>query len=159
MKKRKQRKLSVKAIKKVKFQVKNALAKRSAIKNHRTTMAQIYFWFNTLNKGLFKSTLQTPRFEIKRLKSCFGQCVCMWDGRSVKTPKDTLPVGQDHESIEYVIEMRSMYDTWKDFIETLAHEMVHLYQMTIDLDSKANHNKNFYKWKPKFKQFNLELSL
>ena len=46
----------------------------------------------------------------------------------------------------------------KDFIETLAHEMVHLYQMTWLKDPYSNHNKNFFAWKNKFKYAGLNLS-
>jgi len=42
------------------------------------------------------------------------------------------------------MELASKFRTWKDFIETLAHEMVHLYQMQIQKDPYANHNKRFY---------------
>jgi hypothetical protein len=159
MKHKQQRKLSVKAAKKVRFQVKNALISRSKIRNHKPTMAQVHFWFNTLNKGIFNNRLVAPGFVLKRLKGCWGQCFCLWDGRAVKCPKDHLPVGQTHPSIKFVIELKTNYNTWKDFIETLAHEMVHLYQMTIDLDPLSNHNANFYKWKNKFKTFHLGLSL
>ena len=159
MKHKKHRKLTVKAVKKVKYQVKRALLSRSKIKNHKATLAQVHFWFNTLNKGIFNSRLKAPKFVLKRLKECYGQCICSWDGRSVNCPKNQLPVGQSHPSIEFTIELKVNYDTWKDFIETLAHEMVHLYQMTIDLDPNANHNHNFYKWKTKFKTFGLGLSL
>ena len=159
MKHKTHRKLTVKAGKKVKYQLKKALLTRSKIKNHKTTLAQVHFWFNTLNKGIFNSRLSTPEFKLKRLKECLGQCLCTWDARSVKCPKNHLPVGQTHPSIEFVIELKTNYHTWKDFIETLAHEMVHLYQMTVDMDPLSNHNANFYKWKTKFKTFGLGLSL
>mgnify|MGYP003325392693 CR=1 FL=1 len=49
------------------------------------------------------------------------------------------------------------FKSWKDFIETLAHEMVHLYQMQIAKDPYSNHNNNFYKFRDKFKQYGLAL--
>ena len=51
----------------------------------------------------------------------------------------------------YSIELHCKFDSWKDFIETLAHEMVHLYQMTVIKDPYSNHNKNFYAFSEKFK--------
>lgn len=159
MKRKKQRKVSVKAVKKVRYRVKQALVKRADVKNHRPTVAQCQSWFNILNKGLFENKLALPPIEIRQLKTCKAQCVMSWDARSVKCPEGEIPADCDHPSIEYKIEMTSKYDTWKDFIETLAHEMVHLYQMTVAKDRTANHNASFYSWRGKFKQFGLGLSL
>ena len=159
MKLTKQRKISVKAVKKVRYRVKQALVKRADVKNHKPTVAQCQSWFNILNKGLFEGKLVLPPIEIRQLKICKAQCIMLWDARSVKCPEGEIPAHSDHPSIEYKIEMASKYDTWKDFIETLAHEMVHLYQMTVTKDRTANHNASFYSWRGKFKQFGLRLSL
>lgn len=159
MKSQKHRKLSRKAVAKVRYQVRKAIRTKGSVKNYRPTHASITSWFNTLNKGIFKSKLVAPTFKIKRLKGCYAQCLCTWDARSVKCPKNQLPVNQNHPSIEYIIEMKTVYETWKDFIETLAHEMVHLYQMTVDKDVYSNHNANFYRWKSTFKRFELGLCL
>ena len=59
--------------------------------------------------------------------------------------------------IDYKIELHNKFPTWKDFIETLAHEMVHLYQFQVWKDPYSNHNANFYSWKNYFKQHNLRL--
>jgi len=160
MKLGKKKQISVKAVKKVRSQVKQALVKRAGIKNHRPTIAQVQSWFNILNRGLFNSRLSMPEFELRRLADCSGQCICLWDGRKIETVNErALPVDQlPHLGINFRIELRQKYDTWKDFIETLAHEMVHLYQMTIDRDVYSNHNANFYRWRDKFKQFGLGLS-
>jgi len=57
----------------------------------------------------------------------------------------------------YKIELHSKYPKWKDFIETLAHEMVHLYQMQVMEDPYSNHNENFYGFRSKFKTLGLKL--
>lgn len=161
MKKKKQKKTSKKMVKKVKFRVKQALINRGGIKNHKPTVAQAQSWFNVLNQGIFYSRLTLPTIEIKRLKDCFGECECSWDARSVKTRrKDQLPVDSlDHPSVSFKITLKSKYDTWKDFIETLAHEMVHLHQMTIDKDPYSNHSAKFFRWRSRFKTFGLALTL
>lgn len=159
MRGRKQRKITRKAVAKVRYQVKQALVNNHSVKNYKPTVESIRSWFKTLNRGIFKGKLTEPTFRIKRLKGCYAQCLCTWDARSVKCPKNQLPVDQDHPSIEYIIEMKTVYSTWKDFIETLAHEMVHLNQMTVDKDVYSNHNKHFYKWRPTFKRFGLGLCL
>lgn len=154
----KKKQLSVKAVKKVRYRVKQALVKRADVKNHKPTVAQCQSWFNILNKGLFENKLALPPIEIKQLKTCQGQCVMSWDARAVKCAEGEIPAHSDHPSIAYKIEMKSKYDTWKDFIEILAHEMVHLYQMTVAKDRTANHNASFYCWRNKFKRFGLKLS-
>lgn len=53
------------------------------------------------------------------------------------------------------LEMDKKYDTKKDFIETLAHEMIHLHQFLIN--DTGNHNKLFYSFKPKLKYVGLNL--
>ena len=161
MKLTKRRKISVKAVKKVRYQVKQALIKRADIKNHRPTLAQAQSWFHILNKGLFENRLQMPLMELRQLTNCMGQCFCIWDARKIKAVnKRALPVDQlPHKGIEFKIELRKRFDTWKDFIETLAHEMVHLHQMTVDRDVYSNHNANFYRWRDKFNRLGLGLSL
>lgn len=160
MKRAKKKQLSVKAVKKVRYQVKQALVKRADVKNFKPTVSQAQSWFNILNRGLFNSRLIMPKMELRRLKGCWGQCFCIWDARKVKTVNErALPVDQlPNSAVAFKIQLRTKYDTWKDFIETLAHEMVHLYQMTIDRDIYSNHNANFYRWRNKFKQVGLKLS-
>ena len=58
------------------------------------------------------------------------------------------------EKIFVVVHNRNM----ADILRTLAHEMVHLYQMTWIQDPYANHNKNFFAWKNKFRIAGLGLS-
>jgi hypothetical protein len=52
--------------------------------------------------------------------------------------------------------MDTKYDTKKDFLDTLAHEMVHLYQFT-QLNDNGAHNKLFYSFSPKLKVVGLKL--
>ena len=44
----------------------------------------------------------------------------------------------------------------KEFVETLAHEMIHLYQMNYKGDT-GNHNKLFYSFRPKLNNIGLDL--
>ena len=52
--------------------------------------------------------------------------------------------------------MQPVYKSKKDFVDTLGHEMVHLYQMANKGDS-GNHNKLFYSFEPKLKSIGLRL--
>ena len=72
--------------------------------------------------------------------------------------------GQCVENISYykgtsffVLEMMPKYKNKIEFLNTLSHEMIHLWQQTIKKDS-GSHNKLFFSFKPKFKKLNLTLS-
>ena len=44
----------------------------------------------------------------------------------------------------------------KEFVDTLGHEMVHLYQMA-NVGDPGNHNKLFYSFRPKLNRIGLDL--
>lgn len=159
MKSRVQKKSSIKLVQKVRYQVKQALVKRREIKNHRLSVAQAQAWFSILNKGIFNNELQMPEIKIERMRGALGECVCVWNAKKIKIPKDQLPTKlHPHKEIKIYIRLKPIYSTWKDFIETLAHEMVHYYQMTVLKCPYSNHNTDFYAWRNKFRRFGLGLS-
>lgn len=116
--------------------------------NHKgpylTNRRAIDLWFRYINRAVFNNEL--PDFDkiiIKKwLKQAMGQ-VCAYPD---KDPK------------RFELEMLRKYNTKKDFIETLAHEMIHLYQFTLKKDT-GNHNRIFYSFRPRFKFIGLGLSL
>jgi len=125
--------------------------KRKIVKetlNHQgpylTNRRAINLWFRYINKAVFNQ--QLPNFNkiiIKKwIKQAMAQ-VCAYP---------------DKNSKRFELEMLRKYETKKDFIETLAHEMIHLYQFTVKRDT-GNHNKIFYSFRPKFKFIGLGLSL
>ena len=144
--------------KSLKIRVKNALKKREHIKAYRPTLPVAQSWFRTLNRGLFGSRLIEPPIKVNRLMGDWGRCSADWDNR--KTPRGTYDqrvIPYDKATIKYCIELHCKFPSWKDFIETLAHEMVHLYQMQVMEDPYANHNQNFYSFKSRFKTHGLSL--
>ena len=52
--------------------------------------------------------------------------------------------------------MLPFYRNKKEFVETLAHEMIHLWQMNHKGDT-GNHNKLFYSFRPKLNRLGLDL--
>lgn len=116
--------------------------------NHKgpylTNRRAIDLWFRYINRAVFNNEL--PDFDkiiIKKwLKQAMGQ-VCAYPD---KDPK------------RFELEMLRKYNTKKDFIETLAHEMIHLYQFALKKDT-GNHNRIFYSFRPRFKFIGLGLSL
>jgi len=116
--------------------------------NHKgpylTNRRAIDLWFRYINRAVFNNEL--PNFDkiiIKKwLKRAMGQ-VCAYPD---KDPK------------RFELEMLRKYNSKKDFIETLAHEMIHLYQFALKKDT-GNHNSIFYSFRPRFKFIGLGLSL
>ena len=64
-------------------------------------------------------------------------------------------VHMDNNHYEIEINKRLVPKTLQ---RVLAHEMVHLYQMTVLKDPYSNHNSNFYAWKNRFKLAGLGLA-
>ena len=142
-----------------KRQLKNKLTETANLASFRPTTAVAVYWFRRLNYLLFNGKLGRVHIEVKKLHHDWGRCVANWDNR--KTPKGTFDQRRIpyHIPVDYYIQLHSKFETWKDFIETLAHEMVHLYQMTVVKDPYSNHNKNFYAFKKKFNDAGLKLCL
>lgn len=140
--------------------IKRACQRHSHIKNFYPTLNQTKYWFGILNKEIFDSKLKRPRITVSQKKQVMGQCVAHWDSRIAgrRGEWDQKKIPYHNPTMHYLIEMHHRFNTWRDYIETLAHEMVHLYQMTVTKDPTANHNDSFYAWKNRFKKFGLNLS-
>lgn len=141
----------------LKRQFKKSLALRESVTGYKPTPLVAAHWFSKLNTLLFNNRLGRVHIEIAKLHQDWGRCVASWDGR--QAPKGRFNQRKlPHHIVEgYYIQLHSKFPTWKDFIETLAHEMVHLYQMTVLKDPYSNHNKNFYAFRPKFESAGLKL--
>ncbi len=111
---------------------------------YTTTFKDIRNYFKIFNKSLFKNALNSfNNVKIKRIVRGSGQCV-----EYISYRKGTN---------FFVLEMMPKYKNKMEFLNTLAHEMVHLWQQTIKKDT-GNHNKLFFSFRNKFKGLNLKLS-
>ncbi|MDC1463927.1 SprT-like family protein [Alphaproteobacteria bacterium] len=111
---------------------------------YTTTFKDIRNYFKIFNKSLFKNVLNSfNNVKIKRIVRGSGQCV-----EYISYRKGTN---------FFVLEMMPKYKNKMEFLNTLAHEMVHLWQQTIKKDT-GNHNKLFFSFRNKFKRLNLKLS-
>ena len=112
--------------------------------NYKTTFKDIKKYFKIFNKSLFKNKLNPFNdIKIKRIFKGSGQCV-----EHISYRKGTS---------FFVLEMMPKYKNKSEFLNTLSHEMVHLWQQTIMKDT-GNHNKLFFSFRSKFKRLNLHLS-
>ena len=132
--------------KRVKKVLKRELASN---RKYKTTYKDIKKYFNVINKALFKNILQPFNdIQIKKIykdetkKFCYGQVTTwVWERKGTQ---------------QFWLEMLPTYRNKKEFVETLAHEMIHLYQMNIKGDT-GNHNKLFYSFRPKLNKLGLDL--
>ena len=116
---------------------------------YRTTYKDIKYYFKMINKVVFKNQL-SPFNEIlikkiykdKSKKYCYGQ-VTVWEWKRKGTR-------------QFWLEMLPTYRDKREFVDTLGHEMVHLYQMA-NLGDSGNHNKLFYSFRPKLNKIGLDL--
>jgi len=122
----------------------------STRRKYKTTYKDIKKYFTIINKSVFNNLL-SPFNEIiikkiyKDKKTCtytWGQVVC-WEWKRKGTK-------------QYWLEMLPEYRDKRDFVETLGHEMVHLYQMA-NIGDTGNHNKVFYSFRPKLNKIGLDL--
>jgi hypothetical protein len=141
----------------LKLRVKKALARRKNVKHFTPTIEQCQSWFRILNRCMFGRNLIEPTLVVRRMIKDWGLCIADWDNRKCRAGTFNQRVIPYHVPINYRIELHNKFPRWKDFIETLAHEMVHLYQFQVWKDPYSNHNSNFYSWKNYFKQHNLRL--
>jgi len=117
---------------------------KSTDKKYITNYKDIKKYFIYFNKILFKDRLNKFNdIKIKKMIKSSGQCV-----ENISYYKGTS---------FFVLEMKPKYKNKKEFLNTLSHEMVHLWQQTIMQDT-GNHNKLFFSFKSKFKKLNLSLS-
>ena len=113
-------------------------------KKYITNFKDIRNYFKIFNKSLFKNELNPFNdVKIKRIVRGSGQCV-----EYISYRKGTN---------FFVLEMMPKYKNKMEFLNTLSHEMVHLWQQTIKKDT-GDHNKLFFSFRNKFKRLNLKLS-
>lgn len=130
----------------VKKILKRELASR---RKYKTTYKDIKKFFAIINKSVFKNKLSPFNdvlikkiYKDESKKYCYGQVIAFDYKR-----KGTRA---------YHLEMLPEYHNKKEFVDTLGHEMVHLYQMANKGDT-GNHNKLFYSFRPKLNAIGLDL--
>ena len=144
--------------KQLKVKLENTATRYKNTKGFRPTPEQSYRWFKIINRGLFNSRLPITPIYVRKLHKDWGRCVANWDNRKTPRGKFNQQVIPYHIDVDFFIEIHCKFPRWIDFIETLAHEMVHLYQMTWLQDPYSNHNKNFFAWRNKFRMAGLRLA-
>jgi len=118
-------------------------------RKYKTTYKDIKKYFIMLNELIFDNKLSPfNKIMIKQIRDhqrkekIYGQVLTYdWDRRGTR---------------EHQLHMRPYYTNKKEFACTLAHEMVHLYQMVNEGDT-GNHNALFYSYRTKLNRIGLDL--
>ena len=117
----------------------------SGERQYKTTYKSIKKYFKVINEGMFGGKLSPfNEVEIKNLarQKCVGQVnILEWKRKGTR---------------RYHLEMLPKYPSFQYFLDTLCHEMVHLYQMQ-NLGATGNHNKLFWSFEKKAKTLGLGL--
>lgn len=105
------------------------------------TETEFWYWFHTLNEEVFEGVVPQPHL----IETCMDED--KWAYVATMDVDEILVVG---------LYIRTHYENKRQFVEVLAHEMVHLWQIMVNGDT-GNHNKHFYGWRDRFEMFNLNL--
>ena len=128
---------------KIKRKLKKELSAVKMLK-YKTTYKDIKKYFKLINKHVFDGKL-SPFNDVQLVnkpRSYIGQVVV-----SDKIGKGTR---------NYILEMLKSYSNKQEFVDTLAHEMIHLYQMA-NLGDTGNHNDIFKSFRPKLNTIGLDI--
>jgi len=108
---------------------------------YKVDQKELDFWFDHINNEVFNGEVPYPHIvDIRNQKRS-------WRYVKQEDVGGTKVVG---------LFMLPTYPTLGAFLEILAHEMVHVWQLMVNGDT-GMHNKHFYSWKEKFKEHNLNL--
>ena len=128
-----------------KRKIRKKLSKELSIgRQYRTTFKDIKKYFKLINEAVFYGKLSP--FNDIIIKTYIKKCIA-------------LVVINEQErkgTKQFVLEMLPKYQDKKYFVDTLGHEMIHLYQMQNAGDT-GNHNALFYSFQPKLKQIGLDI--
>jgi hypothetical protein len=108
---------------------------------YKVDQKELDFWFDHINNEVFNGEVPYPHIvDIRRQSKTWGY-VKQVEVNGVQV------VG---------LFMQPTYPTLGAFLQILAHEMVHVWQLMVNGDT-GNHNKHFYSWRETFKEHNLDL--
>lgn len=108
---------------------------------YKVDQKELDFWFDHINNEVFNGEVPYPHIvDIRRQSKTWGY-VKQVEVNGVQV------VG---------LFMKPTYPTLGAFLQILAHEMVHVWQLMVNGDT-GNHNKHFYSWRETFKEHNLDL--
>ena len=119
--------------------------------NHSVSIDSIKFWFDIFNREIFENKLyEFDQIIVKRTRGYYGQCEHWYEWEFIDDEWVLVNI--------FALTMRESLD-FKDYLGTLGHEMVHLYQAQIMevemLEPKSD--PIFYEFQNKFSEFGINI--
>ena len=117
----------------------NGIERLQAVEENKPTLPNFE---HDSNQAFLDDVKIKKIYKDKTDKFCYGQV--------------TIHSWKRKGTVQYHLEMLPSYRNKKEFVDTLGHEMVHLYQMA-NVGDTGNHNKLFYSFRPKLNAIGLDL--
>jgi hypothetical protein len=113
------------------------------MKQYTVTIPKVTYWFRILNKRIFKGELKPfASITIRNHRKAYAYCSGDFD-----------LFGEPF----YWLSIRPTFTSLSQFLEILAHEMVHAYQFMDE--GKITHGKSFLIWHDEFKKHGFNLTV
>lgn len=111
------------------------------------TPRQVSRAYTIINRCLFDDQLKRPKLQVRYMADAYGMCYGILDDGKEPVTKPYC---------ERIV-MTNRFRSKRHFIETLAHEMVHQYQ--VEKLNRMDHGQTFWAWAEKFDRYNIKLRL
>ena len=115
------------------------------MRKYKTTYKDIKKYFRLINDNVFNGKL-----------SPFNDINIMYMNRKKYVAQVLILEWKRKGTNQFNLEMNKTYKNKKEFVDTLGHEMIHLYQMA-NLGDTGNHNDTFYSFRPKLNAIGLDI--
>lgn len=119
------------------------LVKESKPGPFEPTIGEVVFWYDTLNEILFESKLPKLTGVIFCKTKYWAEAYCHRYKHGGKMRSE--------------IRLSYHFKSFKDFLEILAHEMVHIWEF--DNFSCMTHGDKFFSWAPELKKLGLDMAV
>ena len=116
-----------------------------SVRKYKTTYKDIKKYFRLINDNVFRGKL-----------SPFNDINIMYMNRKKYVAQVLILQWKRKGTNQFNLEMNKTYKNKKEFVDTLGHEMIHLYQMA-NLGDTGNHNDTFYSFRPKLNAIGLDI--
>ena len=116
-----------------------------SVRKYKTTYKDIKKYFRLINDNVFNGKL-----------SPFNDINIMYMNRKKYVAQVLILEWKRKGTNQFNLEMNKTYKNKKEFVDTLGHEMIHLYQRA-NLGDTGNHNDTFYSFRPKLNAIGLDI--
>lgn len=119
------------------------LVKESQPIKYEPSIGDVIFWYDNLNEILFKNELPNlTGVQFCHTKGFWAEAFCERYKKSKKLRAE--------------IKFSYHFESFKDFLEVMAHEMVHIWEF--DNFSVMGHGERFFSWEPELRKLGLNIS-